>query len=64
MTAPLIALIVAIIVVAIIAYLVVMLIDMLPMDGRFKQIAKVLVYLVAVLIILNRALPLLGVAGI
>jgi hypothetical protein len=31
-------------------------------DGRFKQIVKVLIILVAVLIILMRALPLIGVS--
>lgn len=57
----LISLIVLIIVVGIVAYLIKMLIDMLPIDGRFKQIAGILVMLVAVLIILSRALPLIGV---
>lgn len=58
----LIALLVVIIVVGIVAYLISLLIDMLPLDGRFKQIAKVLVMLIAVLIVLMRALPLLGVS--
>lgn len=58
----LIALLIVIIVVGIVAYLVVMLIDMLPLDARFKQIARVLVMLIAVLIILMRALPLLGIS--
>jgi hypothetical protein len=57
----LVSLIVLIIVVGIVAYLIKMLIDMLPIDGRFKQIASILVMLVAVLIILQRALPLIGV---
>ena len=34
---------------------------MLPIEGNFKQIARVLVMLIAVLVILLRALPLLGV---
>lgn len=62
MTAALIGLIVVIIVVGIVAYIVNLLLDMLPMDGNFKQIAKVLVILVAVLIVISRALPLLGIA--
>jgi hypothetical protein len=35
---------------------------MLPMDAGFKQVARVLMILVAVLIVLLRALPLLGVS--
>ena len=58
----LIALLVVIIVVGIVAYLIKMLIDMLPLDDRFKQIAGVLLMLVAILIILAKALPLLGVS--
>lgn len=37
---------------------------MLPMDANFKQIALILVILVAVLIVIFRALPLLGIAGV
>ena len=33
---------------------------MIPMDARFKQIAKVLIILVAVLIVILRALPLIN----
>lgn len=58
----LIGLLILIIVVGIVAYLIKMLIDMLPIDGRFKQIAGILVMLIAVLIILSRALPLIGVS--
>ena len=61
MAEPLIGLIIALIVVGGGAAIVVYLIELLPIDVRFKQIAKVLVMLVAVLIILMRALPLLGV---
>jgi len=57
----LIGLVVLIIIVGIVAYLITMLINMLPIDGRFKQIVNVLIMLIAVLIILARALPLLGV---
>lgn len=58
----LIALLVVILVVGIVAWLVVWLIDMLPIDGRFKQIARVIVMVIAILLILLRALPLLGVS--
>ena len=51
MTAALIALIITIIVVGIVLYVVMLLLDMLPMDAAFKQIAKVLIILVAVLFI-------------
>ena len=61
MVSALIGLIVLVVIVGIVCFLVNLLIDMLPMDGRFKQIAKVLIILVAVLIVLMRALPLLGV---
>lgn len=56
----LIFLIIAIIVVGIVYYLLTLLIDMIPMDARFQQIAKMLLLLVCVLIILAKALPLLG----
>lgn len=62
MVEGLIALLIVILVVGIVAAVIVYCIDMLPIDARFKQIAKVLVILIAVLIILFRALPLLGVA--
>lgn len=58
----LILLLVAIIVVGIVAAIIIYLIDMLPIEGPFKQIARVIVLLTAVLIILMKALPLLGVA--
>lgn len=57
----LVGLLVAILVVGLVAWLVVYLIDMLPLDERFRQIARVLVLVIAVLVILFRALPLLGV---
>lgn len=62
MVESLIALIILVIVVGIVVFLINMLIDLIPMDGRFKQIAKVLIILVAVLITLMRALPLIGVS--
>jgi hypothetical protein len=62
MIEALISLLIVVIVIGIVAALIVWLIDMLPVDGRFKQIARVLVMVIAVLIILLRALPLLGVS--
>jgi len=58
----LIGLIVLLIVVGIVCWIVLRLIDMLPMEGSFKQIAQALVILVAVLVVLYRALPLIGVS--
>jgi hypothetical protein len=34
---------------------------MLPIEGQFKQVARVLIMVIAVLVILAKALPLLGV---
>ena len=61
MISTLIGLLILVIVLGIIVYLLTLVIDMLPMDGNFKQIAKVLLILIAVLIVLLRALPLIGV---
>lgn len=61
MVEALIGLLILVIVLGIIYYLVSLLIDMIPMDGNFKQIAKVLLLLVFVLVLLMRVLPLLGV---
>lgn len=58
----LISLIVLLIIVGIVAWIIIKLVDMLPMEGNFKQIARALIILVAVLIVLMRALPLLGVS--
>lgn len=62
MTSALISLLVLVIIVGICVYVVTLLIDLLPMDARFLQIAKVLLVLIAVLIILARALPLVGLS--
>lgn len=62
MVESLIALIILIIVLGIVVFVINMLIDLIPMDSRFKQIAKVLLILVAVLILLMRALPLVGIS--
>lgn len=57
----LIALLIIVIVVGIVFWLLSLLIDMLPIEGNFKQIAKILLILICVLVVLARALPLLGV---
>lgn len=61
MIEALIGLLILIIILGIVLYLCMLLVDMIPMDASFKQIAKVLLILVAVLILLARALPLLGI---
>ena len=58
----LISLLIVVIVVGIVIGLLVYLVDMLPMDAMFKQVARVLLILIAVLIILAKALPMLGVS--
>jgi hypothetical protein len=62
MIGGLIGLIILVIIVGIVVYLLTLLIDMLPMDARFLHIAKILLILVAFLIVLARALPLLGLS--
>lgn len=62
MVEGLIALLIVVVVVGIVAGLIVWCIDMLPIEPNFKQIARVLVIVIAVLVILLRALPLLGVS--
>lgn len=62
MVEGLIALLIAILVVGLIAGLVVWIIDTSPIPSPFKEWARWLVIVIAVLIILLRALPLLGVS--
>ncbi len=62
MIEALIGLLIVILVVGIVAAVIVYCVDLLPIDATFKQVARVLVLLIAVLIILFRAFPLLGVA--
>ena len=61
MVETLIGLVVLVIVVGIVVYLLRLLVNLIPMDENFKQIAWVLILLVAVLIVIARVLPLLGV---
>lgn len=59
----LISLLILVIVLGVILWLCLYLIDMLPIEPNFKQIAKVLMIVVAILILLMRALPILGVSA-
>ncbi len=63
MSGALISLILLVIVVGVVVYIVGLLLDKVPMDAGFKKIAYVLIVLVAILIVCNKALPLLGVAA-
>lgn len=56
---PLIGLIVLVIVVGIIAYIALKLVSFIPLAPPFGEIAKWLIYLVAILIVLNRALEVI-----
>ena len=62
MVSTLTSVIVLVIIVGIVVYLLSLLLALIPMDGRFKQIAWVLILLVAALIVIQRVLPLLGIA--
>ena len=63
MTAGLIGLLITILIVGLVLGLVLWLIDLMPViPAQFKKIAKVLVIVIAIIIILVRALPLMGVA--
>lgn len=57
----LVGLLILVVIVGIVLWLCMLLIDMLPIEGNFKQIAKVLLILICILILLARALPMLGV---
>lgn len=61
MVDALVGLIVLVVIVGIVVYLLQLLIGLIPMDERFRQIVWVLVLLVAALIIISKALPLLGI---
>lgn len=62
MIEALISLLIVIIVAGIVGAVIVYIIGLIPMEGRFKQIAVVIVWLIVALIVLARALPLLGVS--
>lgn len=60
---PLISLLVLILLVGLVLGVCWMIIDYMPViPGQFKQVGKVILLLIALLIILARALPMLGIA--
>lgn len=62
MVESLIGLTITVIIVGIVALIAIKLLDMLPMEGGFKDVARLLIILVAVLVVILRALPLIGVS--
>jgi len=64
MIEPLIALLVLVLIVGIVVWLVLWLISEIPMPEPFGRIARILVIIIAVLIILARALPLIGISAL
>ena len=62
MVEALIAWLIVILIVGIVAGIVIYVIGMIPMEARFQQLAKMVVLLIAVLIVIMKALPLLNVA--
>jgi di/tricarboxylate transporter len=63
MVDALIGLVILVIVVGIVLYVANLLLNLIPMDERFRQIAWVLILLLAALIVLSKALPLVGVSN-
>jgi ABC-type glucose/galactose transport system permease subunit len=61
MVEALIALLVVCVVVAVVASVILYCVALLPVEPQFQQIIRMLVILIAALIILFKALPLLGV---
>lgn len=59
--AALINLLIVILIVGLVVAVVVYCVRLLPIDGRFKQIAEVIVIIIGVLIVLTKALGLLAV---
>jgi len=62
MAQGLVGLIVLVIVVGVILLIAKLIIDKIPMDDTFRQIAWLLVILLAVVVIVSKALPLMGVS--
>lgn len=60
MVETLITLVIVLVILGVVVYLLNLLLDAVPMDGTFKQIARVVIYavmLIAVLVYLLRLLP-------
>jgi hypothetical protein len=62
MAGGLVGLIVLVIVVGVILLIAKLIIDKIPMDETFRQIAWLLVILLAVVVVITKALPLIGVS--
>lgn len=62
MIEALISLLIVVLVVGVVAWLIIWVLESLPLPEPFAKIARVLLILIAVLIVLYRALPLLGVS--
>jgi hypothetical protein len=59
MLSEVISLLIGILVIGLVCWLLMYVIDRLPMEGRFKQIARILVIVIAVLAIIQRLVVLL-----
>lgn len=62
MVESLISLLILVLILGVVVWIVFWALDLFPIDARFKQMAHVLVLLIAVLIFLARALPLIGIS--
>ena len=61
MTGMLTSAIVLIIIVGVVLYIISLLLAMVPMNAQLKQIAWVLIILVAIIIVAEKVLPILGI---
>ena len=61
MTGMLTSAIVLIIIVGVVLYIINLLLAMVPMNAQLKQIAWVLIILVAIIIVAQKVLPILGI---
>ncbi len=59
MLSGVISLLIGIVVIGLVCWLLMYVIDRLPMDGRFKQVLRILIILIAVLAILQRVVVLM-----
>jgi energy-converting hydrogenase Eha subunit B len=61
MLSEIITLLIGVIIIGLVCWLLVVLIERLPMDGRFKNILRILVIVVAVLMVIERLIVLFEV---
>lgn len=59
MADALLGLLIAIVVVGIVVLIAIKILELVPMDARFKNIATLLIYLVAALVVIQKAWPIL-----